>query len=461
MYDYDIAIIGGGPAGYAAAIHAGKNGLKTVLIEKDALGGTCLNRGCIPTKYLINHASTLRKTKDNPFITNKENIGINYPEVISSKNLLVSKISNNVQGVVKSAGVDIKNGLGLIIGDNEVSVTYDSNQETLTTKYILIATGSKPSEIPGVETDEKTIFSSTGILNNDKIPASLAIIGGGAIGCEFAYIYACMGVKVTIIEMCDHILPYEDMVTAKTLETSLKKLGVKIITKIAVKDVLKSADSVKISFAHNEDIIDVEKVLLSTGRVGVCDEVCSAYKDTKFISVNNIYQTDKSHIYAIGDVNGKSMYAHGAYAQGIAVIDRICNMNKDGENESNEVTIPRCVYTHPQVASVGINEKEAKEKGIAYDIARCPFALLGKAQAIEATEGFYKIIYDKESKIILGVTIVGEEATDLIGEALVLVSKKMTIEELSKIIHPHPTLTEGYWEAAQNALGLSIHMKAR
>jgi len=448
MTHYDIAIIGGGPGGYAAAIRAARLGKKTVLIEKDALGGTCLNRGCLPTKYLIGAVTTLKKARENPFIANKTALSLDFPALIAEKDILVKKLAKNIESLVQSAGVEIVKGAGKITADGCVEIDAGGTKRMITAADIIIATGSQPIELPQVKIDEDRILSSTGFLNMKKLPETFGVIGGGAIGCECAFILAVAGVKVTVIEMLGQILPAEDRIVAKTLENALKKTGIDILTGTKIETVEARADGVRCSLSNGEQKV-FQKILVAVGRKGDLEQAGDRFAKDKFIQVGKQFETALPRVYAIGDVNGRSMYAHAATAQGIAVAEYIA-----GNNPSIDLDlIPRCVYTQPEVASVGLTEDEAKGKGIEVRTARFPFAALGKAHALGAAEGFYKIVADAWTYQILGVQIIGEEATDLIGEAVALIGTGATAEQLSRMVHPHPTLSEGYWEIAHLLLG--------
>jgi dihydrolipoamide dehydrogenase len=452
--DYDIAIIGGGPGGYAAAIRAGRLGKKTLLIEKDALGGTCLNRGCLPTKYLIGAVTTLKKTLENPFIENKTALKLDFPALVSSKDILVKKLAKSIESLVRSAGVEIVKGVGKITGDGFVEIDAGGDTHAVKAADIIIATGSQPIELPHVKIDEDRVLSSTGFLNMKELPETFGIIGGGAIGCECAYILAVAGVKVTVIEMLGQILPAEDRIVAKTLENALKKIGIEILTGVKIEKVETQKEGLRCSLSSGEQKV-FQKILVSVGRKGVLEETGGRFAKDRFIQVNKQFETALPHVYAIGDVNGRSMYAHAATAQGIAVAEHIAGNNPAIDQD----LIPRCVYTQPEVASVGLTEDEATGKGIEVKTARFPYAALGKAHALNAADGFFKIVADSRTYQILGIQIIGEEATDLIGEAVALISKGATADDLSRMVHPHPTLSEGYWEIANLILGRPMNIQ--
>lgn len=454
MTHCDIAIIGGGPGGYAAAIRAGRFGKKTVLIERDALGGTCLNRGCVPTKYLIATATTLKKARENPFIENKTDLKIDFPALIGSKDILVSKLAKNVESLVKSSGVEIIKGTGKITGAGVVEVDTDGAKITIKADDIIIATGSQPIELPSLKFDEERVLSSTGFLNMKELPGTIGVIGGGAIGCECAYILAVAGVKVTIIEMLGQILPQEDKIVAKTLENALKKIGIEIVTGVKLDKTELRKDGISCTLNSGAQKV-FERLLVSVGRKADLAPLGGRFAHEKYVRVNERFQTDVPRVYAIGDVNGRSMYAHAATAQGIAVVEYISGNNP----VIHQDLIPRCVYTQPEVASVGLTEDEAKQKGIEVKIARFPYAALGKAHALNAADGFFKIVADAWTYQILGVQIIGEEATDLIGEAVALISTGATADQLSGMVHPHPTLSEGYWEIANLMLGTPLNIQ--
>jgi len=453
MNNYDLIIIGGGPAGYAAAIHAGRLGKKPLLLEKNAVGGTCLNRGCIPTKYLIAAVTDLKKARENPFITGKNALTIDFPALIRGKDELVAKIVRNVETLVKGAGAEVVTGEGAIAGPGTVQVVRgDGAKEEYRADNILIATGSAPAEIPGLRVDETQVMSSTGFLAMKELPLSLLVIGGGAIGCECAYVMAVLGVPVTVVEMLDQILPHEDRIVAKTLENSLRKRGVEIMTGTKLEIVEAGQDGVRCGFGRGVEKI-FDRVLVAVGRRADVPANGAGFAAGKFIAPGEGFQTGVNGIYAIGDVNGKSMYAHAAIAQGIAAVDSMYGRPPSVRTD----LIPSCVFTQPEVASVGLSEAAAAKEGRDVSVARFPYAALGKAHAINASEGFFKMVADKATGKILGVQIVGDEATDLIGEGIALVSRGAIVADLASMVHPHPTLSEGYWEISRLMNGYPIH----
>jgi len=417
---YDLIIIGAGPGGYEAAVYAGKNGLKTLLIEKAKLGGVCLNSGCIPTKTILAsiHQYKLLKSSRTMGIT-ADNISLEFNKVIERKDRLVSRLITGIEMQLKEAGVDIVHGEASLSKDKKVIVQDKEYQS----KNIIIATGSKPVELEGIEVDHKKIFNSTSILNLQKLPASITIAGCGYIGLEFAEVFSSSGVKVKIVEMMDKILPHYDQEAVELVVSKLKKQGCEF--------------HLDTKFKLEEDSSDI--VLCAAGRRSFSDNFKAQVNLGKRneITVNENFQTSLENVYAIGDVNHQAMLAHAATYQGLSVVDLIL-----GKIDKIEMkNIPSVMFTSPQIAAVGdISGK---------DHLKAPFMMLGKAQAENQTEGFIKLFTDKD-KVIKGVTIASDNADALIGEALILIEKQVTVEELKKTVHPHPTLSEIFFEAVKH-----------
>lgn len=424
MAKYDIAIIGSGPGGYVAALYAAKCGKKVVLIEKDLIGGVCLNRGCIPTKTLI---ATLAE---------KDNLGLS--DMVAKKDKVVTKLRSGVEGLLRARAVDIKKGEAKLIDKSTLEVA----SERIEAKTIIIATGSRPVELPTLKFDGKKILSSSDMLKLTEKPQHLLIVGGGFIGCEFGYLYNSLGAEVTIVEMLDRLIPVMAKDLSKAMELVLKKKKVKVLTKT-------KADA---AFAESFD-----KVLVSIGRRANIENIglekAGIKTEKGYIAVNRFLQTNIENVYAIGDVIGGKMLAHVASHEGITAVDNILGKKK----EMDYTISPDCIYTEPQIASVGLTKEQAESKGYKVKIAKFPFSACGKAQAIGKTEGFVKMVGDESTGVILGVHIVGPEATDLIAEAGLMVKFKMKAADVADTIHAHPTLSEALMEAAFVLLGKPIH----
>lgn len=437
-----IIVIGAGPGGYAAALKAAILGGDVTLIEKETLGGTCLNKGCIPTKALLSGENVL-KTKD-------------YALISERKDLIVKKLVGGIDYLTKGRHVKVVYGTGKIISDNKVSVIKnDGSSETFDADKIIIATGSVPI-VPGfIPYDGKTIITSDEALTLSRLPKSITIIGGGVIGCEFGQFYARSGVSVTIIEMMPHILPGEDIDVANVLLKQMKKDGINVLTDTKVEAVSTENEKAVITLATGETI-ESEKLLVSIGRKAFVDnigieEIGIATENGKIV-VNNKMETSVKNIYAIGDTVNTPFLAHVAEKEAMVAVDNIFGKN----SEMTYHAIPRCVYTSPEIAGVGITEATAKNKNIAYKTGKFLFTNLGKAMVINETAGFVKIITDNEDTII-GASIAGPHATDMISELTLAVQLKLSARELGSVVHPHPTLSEAIMEAAHAVHGECIN----
>ncbi|MDF2674647.1 MAG: lpdA [Clostridiales bacterium] len=459
--DFDVVIIGGGPGGYEAAIRGSQLGLKVCLVEKDALGGTCLNRGCIPTKALYRNAEIINTLKNiDEFGISIKGYDINVPEIQMRKQNIVNQLVGGIQQLLKANKVEVLAGIGSIKDNNTITVTYeDGKASDISTKNIIIATGSTPlvPPIPGANTPG--VYTSDEILDFDELPKSLAIIGGGVIGMEFAAIFNSLGSKVTVIEFLPNILAQVDSDFTKRLGVSLKKKGIDIHTSTGVTKIEKADDGFNVFAEGKKGEIQVlaERVLISTGRKPVTEglnlEAAGVEFDRKGIKVDKNFKTNAKNIYAIGDVNGKMMLAHVASHQGITVIEEIAGI---GNNETTK-PVPSCVFIFPEIATVGITEDEAKKLGMEYKVSKFMFGANGKALALGESEGMVKVLSDNENTII-GVHIMGPHASDLIQEGTLAVTKKLNVDDIASTIHAHPTLSEAFLEAVLGLKGEAIHM---
>lgn len=460
VLSYDLIVVGGGPGGYVAAIRASQLGAKVALIEKDAVGGTCLNRGCIPTKALIASTSVLENIKQAAdFGLQVEGYKIDFPKIMERKNAVVKQMLTGVNYLIKKNKIDLVAGTAKVISNNKVEVTkQDGSVESIEGKHLVLATGSEPALIGALGYNGKTVITSDEILNIESVPESLLIIGGGVIGCEFATIFAGLGSKVTIVEAMPSILPMVDTELTRRFALLLKKRGVTVKTKAMIEAVTEGTDGVEARL-ENGDVLKAEKVLISIGRtfntkgLGL-EEVGVELGPKGEILVNDYLETNVPGIYAIGDVTNKVQLAHVASAQGIVLVDNLFGGKKDKMDYS---AVPSCIFTSPEIASVGITQDQAKEQGLAVNIGKFPFMASGKAVCIGETDGMVKFIADKETDKILGVHIFGPHATDLIAEATLAVNMGITSEELAKTIHAHPTLAETLMEAALGVHGKTIH----
>ncbi len=454
---YDVAIIGAGPGGYVSAIRMGQLGLNVALIEEAKLGGVCLNRGCIPTKALYSATKLLERAKS------AGEMGIEFAapridlaRLASWKEGVVSGLVDGVATLLKSNGVTVYQARGRLDGTGRVAL---STGETLDAERIVLAAGSSPIEIPGYSFSDPYVWSSDEALALTEIPQRLVVIGGGVIGLELATIYNRLGSTVTVIEMMDEILPGIDLDrrTIATLKRSLKAQGINIHLNMAAETYKETAQGLAIKTKSSESF-EADRVLLAVGRrpnsseIGL--ETLGIEPDRRgFIQVAGNLQTSAPGVYAIGDLVPGPMLAHKASAEGLKLAATFVGDELPLDYE----TIPQAIFTDPEVASVGLSEKLAKEKGIDTVVGRFPYAALGKAQGMRETEGFFQVVAEAKSGHLLGTQIVGAEASDLISEAALAVQNGLPLSAIAEAVHPHPTLPEGLKEAAENALGRAIH----
>jgi len=463
---YDIAILGGGPGGYVAAIRAGQLGLRTVIIDKDNLGGICLNWGCIPTKSLLKNAEIYDSVKNHGQdfgITAKE-LTFDFNKIIERSRNISDRISKNVEILIKKNKVDRIRGFGKFKSKNELNI-FDENGkqiDTIKAANIIIATGASPKELTSIPVDRKRIITSTEAMSLIDQPKEMIIIGAGAIGVEFAYFYSVLGTKVTIIEMMENILPVEDREVSQTLARSFKKRKIDIITSSTVEKAVVKGKKVEVTVTikGEKKKLSADIVLNSigvTGNIkgfGLEELGVELYKN--HIKVNKVtYETNVPGIFAIGDVIGPPWLAHVASHEGIHCIESIKGIKNKPIDYNN---IPGCTYCQPQVASVGYTEEKAKEAGYEIKIGKFPFMASGKAFAVGERDGFVKLIFDSKYGELLGAHIIGSEATELIAEVVMARELEATGESILKTIHAHPTLSESIMEAAAQAYGEAIHI---
>lgn len=457
----DLVVLGGGPGGYVAAIRAAQLGAKVCLVEKDKVGGTCLNRGCIPTKALYRNAEILNTLKNiEEFGISLSSYEISIPEIQKRKEKIVNQLVTGVEKLLKGNNIEVIKGIGKIIDSNTVFIIENGGStRTISAKNIIIATGSQPAmpPIPGAELEG--IFTSEGILNFTQIPNKLTILGGGIIGMEFAGIFNAMGTEITVLEFLPNILAQVDTDLIKRLVVSLKKKGISIYTSTKVNSIEKSGEEFVVNCEGKKGFLSFnsDAVLISTGRKPVIDEEGFNELGIEFgkkgIKVNENLETTLKGVYAIGDVNGIFMLAHAASHQGIKVAEHIMGVNK-GEHGK---VIPSCIFIFPEIACAGISEDEAKATNINYVTSKFMFGANGKALALGEPEGMVKVIARKEDNTIIGVHIMGPHASDLIHEGVVAMEKKATCDDIGNIIHAHPTLSESFVEAVLGIKGEAIH----
>ncbi|MFH2003308.1 MAG: dihydrolipoyl dehydrogenase [Bacteroidota bacterium] len=459
---YDIAMIGGGPGGYVAAIRASQLGFKTAVVEKDKLGGVCLNWGCIPTKALLKNAEIYNHFKHaNEFGITYQNLEFDFKKIIKRSRDVVLRNSKGVEYLFKKNKIDHISGFGKIIGKGKIEVSKDGKPvETVESKHIIIATGARPRSIPDVAIDRKKIISSSEAMILQEVPKSMLIIGAGAIGVEFSYFYNTFGTKVTLVEMMPSILPIEDKEITKLLESNLKKVGIEIFTDTKVEKVTVGGDvTLTVNTKEGAKELKGDVALMAIGvqgnveNIGL-DEIGVKYEKS-FIKVDKYYRTNVEGVYAIGDIIGQPLLAHVASAEGITCIEAIAGKSPAVVDYEN---IPGCTYCQPQVASIGLTEDKAIEQGYEIKVGRFPFAASGKARAIGETDGLVKLIFHAKYGELLGAHILGSDATEMIAEIGVAKTLGTTAHELIKTVHAHPTLSEAVMEAAANAMGKAIHI---
>ncbi|HWL11607.1 MAG TPA: dihydrolipoyl dehydrogenase [Ureibacillus sp.] len=469
-HEYDLVILGGGTGGYVAAIRASQLGLKTAIVERELLGGTCLHKGCIPSKALLRSAEVYRQSLNAiDFGVEALDVKLNFEAVQKRKSDIVESLHNGVKALIKKGKIDVYYGLGRILGPSifspmpgTISVEIPGQEnEMLLPKNVIIATGSKPRSLNGINVDGQRILSSDHALELEALPTSMIIVGGGVIGIEWASMLADFGVKITVIEYGSRILPSEDTEIANEMEKHLLKRGVEIVKNAELlSDSIELQDEVKVAASITGELqtFKAEKLLLAVGRTGNVEgiglENTEIEYDAHFIKVNEVYQTKEKHIYAIGDVIGGMQLAHIASHEGLVAVEHIANGTKKMIDYPN---IARCVYSYPEAASIGLTEEQAIDKGLNIKVGKFPFKGIGKALVYGETEGFVKIISDEKTNDLLGVHMIGPHVTDLISEAALGVLLDATPWEIGQTIHPHPSLSEIIGEAALAVYGKAIH----
>jgi len=462
MTEYDVIVLGSGPGGYVTAIRASQLGFKTAIVEKESLGGVCLNWGCIPTKALLKSAQVFEYLKhaDDYGLTIKE-YDKNFDAVINRSRNVAKGMSKGVQFLMKKNKIDIIEGHGKILPGKKVSVTKNKETTEYKGQNIIIATGARSREIQSLPQDGKKIIGYREAMTLSKQPKKLVVVGSGAIGIEFAHFYNAMGTDVTIVEYLDRIVPVEDEEISKQLERSFTNSGINILTGTEVKSIDTKGKDIKVTLKTNkgEEIITADTILSAVGiktnieNIGL-EEVGIATDQDKIL-VNDFYQTNIPGYYAIGDVTKGQALAHVASAEGILCVEKITGHDVNPLDYNN---VPGCTYCSPEIASVGYTEKQAVEKGYDVKIGKFPFSASGKAQASGKSEGFVKVIFDAKYGEWLGCHMIGEGVTDMIAEAVVGRKLETTGHEILKAVHPHPTMSEAVMEAVAAAYDEVIHL---
>ena len=456
---YDIIVVGSGPGGYVAAIRAAQLGKKVAIVEKADLGGVCLNWGCIPTKALLKSAQVFSYCKNAAHygVAVEGEVKPDFEKIVARSRTVAETMSKGVAFLMKKNNIDVINGFGKLAGDGKVDVDgalYDADA-------IILATGARPREMPFMPVDGERVITSKEALVLPKLPASMIVVGSGAIGSEFACLYASLGVKVTVIEYMPQMMPLEDEEVAKTMERSFRKMRATVLTSTNVKSVTVGDDgmcNVEIEGKKGAEILTAEIVLSAVGiksnieNIGLEEVGVEVERDK--IKVDEHYQTSVKGVYAIGDIIATPALAHVASAEALHCVEHICGLTPDAVDYS---TIPSCIFTAPEVASVGMTEQQAQKAGIEYKVGRFPFTASGKATAAGDRDGFVKLIFDADEKLI-GAHLVGANVTEMLGEPTLAKRLGVTAHAIAKTIHSHPTMHEGLMEASEAAMGAAIHL---
>jgi dihydrolipoamide dehydrogenase len=456
----DLAVLGGGPGGYVAAIRAAKLGVKTMVIEKENLGGVCLNWGCIPTKALYHVAQTIDEIKKaDIFGINISGWSLDFKKAMDRKNNIITAQRQGLAFHFKKNNIETIMGSGKLISSNKILVTQGNGQEVeVTARNIIIATGSHAANVPPFSLEDEGVVDNIGILSLTSIPESLLIVGGGVIGSEFANIFRTFGSNVTIVEMLPRILSTEDTEVSKVIAKAFGKKGINILTSSVIEEVKKDKGKFFCRIKGGDEII-ADKVLISVGRkpnsagIGL-EEIGISIDEKGFIKTDSHLRTNIPNVYAIGDVNGGLQLAHVASDEGKIAAENIAGKNKTMDYR----VIPWAVFTSPEIGTVGLNEEQARSKGINVCSGLFPFSNSGKAFITGETEGFVKIVTDKDSGEILGAQMVGPRCSDLIHEVAVAMKGEMVIDTLAETVHSHPTLSEAVMEAAEDCFGIATHI---
>lgn len=471
--EYDVVILGGGTGGYVAAIRAAQLGLKTAIVEKAKLGGTCLHNGCIPSKAMLKSAEVLRLTKQQAasYGVMTGDVSLDFAQVLKRKDQIVDQLHAGIEHLMKKGKITVYHGTGRILGPSifspmpgtiSVELANGDENELLLLKNLIIATGAKPRTLAGLVIDELDVLTSDGALRMNALPSSMTIIGAGVIGIEWASMLTDFGVKVTVLDRLDHILPTEDADVATAMQKALEARGVTFILGAAIDaESLTRGDDVTIAYARGgvTESVTSDKLMVSVGRVASIEDIGLTNTEIQvvdgFIQTKPTYQTKEHHIYAIGDVIGGLQLAHVAEHEGLHAVDHIVGITREPIDYN---VVPRCVYSYPETAAVGLTEQQAKEQGYEVKIGKFPFQANGKALVNGHSDGFVKIITDARTEDLLGVHMMGANVTELISEAGLAMVLNAIPWEISSMIHPHPTLAEAFGEAALAVDGLAIHM---
>lgn len=460
MPRYDLAIIGAGPGGYVAAIRAAQLGLKTALIEKDRIGGLCLNWGCVPSKALLWNAEVVHLFgRADEFGVTARDLRFDFGKAVDRSRQVVERTVKGVEFLLKRNKVDVISGTGRLHSPHEVAV--DPDGRSVEADHVLVATGGRPRSLPGLEIDGRVVITSREALELKEAPESIAIVGGGPVGVEFAYLYRTYGAEVTVIEMLDRLVPTEDEEISRRLERAFDQQGIRSLTSARVEGVNLTEDgaTVQVGVSGGEEEVRASRVLVAIGMAPDTENLgldrLGVALDKGFVQIDEGMRTSVPGVYAVGDVTGKLMLAHVASAQGIAVVEGIAGIRSPA---LDYVKIPRATYCQPQVASIGLTETQARERGHSVKAGRFPFRANAKAAALGLSEGVVKLVVDADQGDLLGCHMIGPEVTELLAEASLAFFAGATARDVGLAVHAHPTLSEAFREAALGAYGEAIHV---
>jgi dihydrolipoamide dehydrogenase len=454
----DVAVVGTGPGGYVAAIRCAQLGLSVAAVEDDRPGGVCLNWGCIPTKALLRNAEVLHLVeRAGDFGIKVDNVRPDYAAAVKRSRSVADRMAKGIEFLFRKNKITLFRGTGTLRAATTVEVKGSSGTETIEARAVIVGTGSEARSLPGVTIDEKVVLSSTGAVSNEHRPASLIIVGAGAVGVEFADVYRAYGAEVTILEALDRVVPIEDAEVSSQLARSFSRRGITLKTGVKVSAIKAGSSGAVVE--TDGVTLEAEQVLMAVGRAartaGIGLEALGVKLDRGFVKVSPRMETSAKGLYAIGDMAGAPLLAHKAMAEGVVAAEAIAGHNPRPVEYAN---VPSCTYCRPQIASIGVTEAKARENGRDLSIGKFPFTASGKAVALGETDGFVKVVADKATGEILGVHIIGPEATEIIHEFAVGRTLEATLDEIMHTIHAHPTLSEAAFEATLAALGQAIHI---